>query len=111
MTFAIVPTPFEKFTWLPAVTLPLGVTVPEFSSPIFQNALLIALTTFVMFANLSPSPSLAITVPLLLVLVVFVAGMISPVSTDASFALIVMSVPVRSKLIFLPAKILTVSPA
>ena len=87
------PTPFEKFTWLPAVTLPLAVTVPEFSSPIFQNALLIAFTTFVMFANLSPSPSLAITVPLLLVLVVFVAGMISPLSTDASFALIVMSEP------------------
>ena len=93
MTFAIVPTPFEKFTWLPAVTLPLGVTVPEFSSPIFQNALLIALTTFVMFANLSPSPSLAITVPLLLVLVVFVAGMISPLSTAVSAALIVMSEP------------------
>ena len=93
MTFAIVPTPFEKFTWLPAVTLPFGVTVPEFSSPIFQNALLIALTTFVMFANLSPSPSLAITVPLLLVLVVFVAGMISPLSTAVSVALIVMSEP------------------
>ena len=87
------PTPFEKFTWLPAVTLPLGVTVPEFSSPIFQNALLIAFTTFVMFANLSPSPSLAITVPLLLVLVVFVAGMISPLSTAVSAALIVMSEP------------------
>ena len=93
MTVAIVPTPFEKFTWLPAVTLPLGVTVPEFSSPIFQNALLIAFTTFVMFANLSPSPSLAITVPLLLVLVVFVAGMISPLSTAVSVALIVISEP------------------
>ena len=87
------PTPFEKFTWLPAVTLPLGVTVPEFSSPIFQNALLIAFTMFVILANLSPSPSLVITVPLLLVLVVSVAGMISPLSTAVSAALIVMSEP------------------
>ena len=93
MTVAIVPTPFEKFTWLPAVTLPLTSAFPEFSSPIFQNALLIALTTFVMFANLSPSLPLTITVPLLLVLVVSVAGMISPLSTAVSAALIVMSEP------------------